>query len=174
MNSNIKHLKPKYLLFLCVTYIQICLKQFEFPFSLKSDTLYYSALGCWKAEFRNIIKLTKKRKRQDKYSYSLTFLFIPMTCYYKDTNAQRKWKLIVDSSQTFVLKGAWGKPDEMIRSLFWQSNITQNKRNLTQCKSDREAKFTNKVTMLAAKKFRECPQEEKSGLAYTDLCMHTL
>ena len=39
--SNIKHPKPKYLLFLGVTYIHICLKQFEFPFSPKSDTLYW-------------------------------------------------------------------------------------------------------------------------------------
>ena len=41
--SNIKHPKPKYLLFLGVTYIHICLKQFEYPFSPKSDALYCTA-----------------------------------------------------------------------------------------------------------------------------------
>ena len=46
--SNIKHLEPKSLLFLGVTYIHICLKQFEYPFSPKSDSLQctYDIMGC--------------------------------------------------------------------------------------------------------------------------------
>ena len=43
-NSNIKHPKPKYLLFLGVTHNHICLKEFEFPFSPKSGSLYCTHL----------------------------------------------------------------------------------------------------------------------------------
>ena len=65
-------------------------------------------------------------------------------------------------AKTFFSKELLSNQMKTIKSLFFK--VKQNKRNLTKCKSDREAKFTNKVTMLTAKKFRECLKEEKSGL----------